>query len=119
MMIFKNTYIAILITMLLAISVVIVLTLSSLESINYKNNFARRILKYNLQLITAAETKNEIVAIAGYTNHRIYFQTSASDKIYSTDWSLKAPHYFILNLPTNDLINTRFNCLVDSPTVYL
>lgn len=105
--------------MLLAIAIVAGLTLYSLKPIDQKNGFERQFINNNVKLLSVAETKNEITAIAGYTNKSVYFQTNSPDKIYATNWTLKKGKYFILNLPTNDMINSRFTCSVDSPTIYL
>jgi hypothetical protein len=102
-----------------AISLVSILAWVALRPINEKTGFSRKFITNKLQQLNVIDKPKDVVDFAGNTDHHIYFKTIDPAKIYVTDNQLRDGHYITLKVPNNPKIASRFNCIVDSPTVYI
>ena len=105
--------------MLAAIGLVTALAWKALEPLNAKSGFNRTLITNKLHQHKVVETPQDVVEFAGNTNNHIYFKTTNPSKIYVTDVQLQNGHYETVNVPMNSKITSHFDCIVDSPSVYI
>jgi hypothetical protein len=102
-----------------AIGLVSLLAWVALRPINQKTGFNRKFIATELQQLNVMDKPADVVDFAGFTDYHIYFKTKDPAKLFVTDIQLQNAEYLKLNIPDNKRIASRFNCIVDSPSIYI
>lgn len=115
----KNTLLLISGVMITAVSIVAALAWDSLQHVNQKNGFTRRIITPELTILNSISKDERIVGISGSTAYHLYFKTKDPSKIWVTSNSLEHGKYIKLKIPNNSSVASAFYTVIDSPSVHV
>jgi hypothetical protein len=115
----KKPFLMIPLVMGTAIGLVIILAWATLKEVNAPTDFKREFISQPLKPVNIMDIPREVVDFAGVTNDHIYFKTLDPAKVFNADIKLQTNQFLTIDIPNDKAIASRFNCIVDSPFVYI
>lgn len=115
----KKRILLIPVVMLIAATVVVILAWSALRPVSEKSGFNRQWMIGQPRLLQVVQKPEGLVGLAGATSTSLYFYTTDPSRLLVTDFLLEKETRLTLNIPNNDAISSKFNSVVDSPSIYL
>lgn len=105
------------ITISSAIAIIVFLAIAANTSSRYKKAFKRKFITENISISHQVKNIQKLRAVCGLAGNMLYFETDTPGYLWATDSTLSDGHFLNFTIGRNQIVQSLFTTIIDSPVI--